>query len=113
MFGPRPSILDQVRGARAAGALLAGELDEAHEHLSAASSRYLAGFLLRRALVTPGVSILCARVCCGGTAGDDDVPFTVPHRMGKAAGLARAFRHPSGRGRLLSCGLLVRSAPAG
>ena len=57
MFGPRPSVLDQDHAARAAGALLVGELDEAHEHLSEASSRYLAGFFLRLALVTRHFSL--------------------------------------------------------
>lgn len=60
MFGPRPSVLDQVYGARAAGALLAGELDEAHGHLSAVSNRYLVAFCIRLALVTPGVSLRLA-----------------------------------------------------
>ena len=60
MNGPRPPGLDQVHGARAAGALLVGELDEAEEHLGAASSRYLVGFFLRLAFITPGVSLRLA-----------------------------------------------------
>ena len=60
MNGSHPSVLDQVHGARAAGALLVGELDEAEEHLSAASSRYLVGFFLRLAIITPGVSLRLA-----------------------------------------------------
>ena len=60
MFGPRPSVLDQVHGVRAAGALLAGELDEAEEALTAVSNRYLAAFCLRLALITPGVALRLA-----------------------------------------------------
>ena len=60
MFGPRPSVLDQVHGARAAGALLAGELDEAEEALTAVSNRYLAAFCLRLAFITPGVALRLA-----------------------------------------------------
>ena len=59
----RLSALDPILGARAAGALLllAGDLDEAQDALSAASSRYLEGlFFLRLALVTPGVSLRLA-----------------------------------------------------
>ena len=47
---------DEIHGACAAGALLVGELDEAEEHLTAALSRYLAGFFLRLAVVTPDAS---------------------------------------------------------
>ena len=60
MFGPRPSVLDQVHGARAAAALLAGELDEAEEALTAVSTRYLAAFCLPLAFITPGVALLLA-----------------------------------------------------
>ena len=60
MNSPRPSVLDQVHGARAAGCLLAGELDEAQQHLSKASSRYLVSFFLRLALITPGVAVRLA-----------------------------------------------------
>ena len=60
MNSPRPSILDQVHGARAAGALLAGELDEAEEALTAVSTRYLAAFCLRLALITPRVALRLA-----------------------------------------------------
>ena len=56
----RSRLPDEVYGARAAGALGAGELDEAAGALAPVSGRYLAGFCLRLAIVTPGVSVRLA-----------------------------------------------------
>lgn len=60
MGSRRSTLPGEVHGARAAGALLAGELDEAVDSLESVSGRYLAGFCLRLALVTPGVSVRLA-----------------------------------------------------
>ena len=51
---------DQVHGARAAGKLLAGDLDDAVHALEPASGRYLVGFCLRLALIAPGFALYFA-----------------------------------------------------
>ena len=60
MSAPRPSVLDQVQGARAAGALLVGDLDGAVDALILTSNRYLVGFCFRFAVVSPSVSLRIA-----------------------------------------------------
>ena len=57
MDSQRPRLPDEVHGARAAGSLLAGDLDEAEAELAHVRPRYLAGFLLRLAVVVPSVSL--------------------------------------------------------
>ena len=52
-----PSVLDELDGARALGALLAGDLEGAVEALDFVSVRYLVGLLLRLALLAPSVSV--------------------------------------------------------
>ena len=51
---------DEVHGARAAGSLLFGDFAEAEAELVRVRTRYLAAFLLRLALVVPGVSLRLA-----------------------------------------------------
>ena len=51
---------DEVEGVLALRALRAGDLDEAAEILSRTRPRYSAGFLLRLAIVAPGVAIRTA-----------------------------------------------------
>ena len=53
----RLSVLDEIHGARALGALLAGELEEAVDALERASVRYLVGFFCRLVLLSLGVSL--------------------------------------------------------
>ena len=53
---PRSALPDEVHGAQAAGALLAGDFDGATDALERVSWRYLAGFLLRLGLLRPSVS---------------------------------------------------------
>ena len=60
MSGLPPSALDFVHGARAAGALLAGDREAALDTLARASTRYVAGFVCRLALITPGISLRLA-----------------------------------------------------
>ena len=60
MESRRSPLPDEVHGTRAAGALLAGELDEAVDALEPVSYRYLFGFCLRLAVVTPSVSLRIA-----------------------------------------------------
>ena len=56
---------DEVHGARAAGALLAGEFEEAVHALGPASGGYVAGFFLRLAVVSSGVAVrLACQVTC-------------------------------------------------
>ena len=55
-----PSVFDEIDGARALGALLAGDLPGAVDALERASVRYLVGFFCRVALLTPGVSFRLA-----------------------------------------------------
>ena len=60
MPGPPPSALDVLHGASAAGALLAGDREAALDALARASTRYVAGFVCRLALIAPGVSLRLA-----------------------------------------------------
>ena len=46
------SVSDEVRGLRATGSLVAGDFEDAVAELEQTSSRYLAGFFLRLAIVT-------------------------------------------------------------
>ena len=62
MTGPPPSVLDEIYGAQALGALLAGDLESALDALGPASTRYVAGFLCRLALLMPSIS---AHLACG------------------------------------------------
>ena len=62
MIGSSPSVLDEIYGAQALGALLAGDLESALDALGRASTRYVAGFLCRLGLLMPSVS---ARLACG------------------------------------------------
>ena len=56
----KPSPLDEFDGARAAGALLVGELEAAVDALERVSTRYLASFLWCLGLVMPSVSVRLA-----------------------------------------------------
>ena len=56
----RSRLPDEVHGARAAGSLLAGDLAEAEAELACVRTGYLVGFLMRLALVVPGVSLRLA-----------------------------------------------------
>ena len=60
MVPRHPSVLDEIDGARALGALLAGDLPGAVDALERASVRYLVGFFCRVALLTPSVSLRLA-----------------------------------------------------
>ena len=60
MASRKPSALDEIDGASALGALLAGDLDEAAEALDSASARYLVGFFCRLALLMPSVAMRLA-----------------------------------------------------
>ena len=51
---------DEVHGARAAGSLLAGDLEGAEAELARVRAQYLMRFLCRLAVVTPGVSLRLA-----------------------------------------------------
>jgi len=62
MTGSQPSVLDEVYGAQALGALLAGDLESALDAFGRAPTRYVAGFLCRLGLLMPGIS---ARLACG------------------------------------------------
>jgi len=62
MVGSPPSALDEIYGAQALGALLAGDLKSALDALGPASTRYIVGFLCRLGLLMPSVS---ARLACG------------------------------------------------
>ena len=55
-----PSVLDEIHGARAVGALLAGDRDGAAHALEPASNRYLVGFFCRLALLAPSVAMRLA-----------------------------------------------------
>ena len=66
----RLRLPDEVYGARAAGSVFAGDLDEAAEALELAPNRYLVGFFLRLALVVPSVSGCLARRLAGQQSGD-------------------------------------------
>ena len=60
MDSSRSALPDEVHGARAAGSLLAGDLEAAEAELAAVRTRYLIGFLCRLAVVTPSVSLRLA-----------------------------------------------------
>ena len=60
MDGRDSTLPDVVQGARAAGSLLAGDLTEAEAELAHVRTRYLAGFLVRLAVVAPSVSLRLA-----------------------------------------------------
>ena len=62
MMGPPCSVLDELYGAQAMRALLAGDLESALDALGRASTRYVAGFLCRLGLLMPSIS---ARLACG------------------------------------------------
>ena len=71
----RSRLPDEVHGARAAGSIVVGDLAEAEAELACARTRYLAGFLMRLALVVPSVSVRLAwrvaiRRCRWSKAGD-------------------------------------------
>ena len=51
MERPRSALPDEVHGARAAGALLVGDLASAEGYLACVRTRYLVGFLFRLAAV--------------------------------------------------------------
>lgn len=51
---------DEVHGARAAGSLLAGDLEGAETELTRVRTRYLVRFHCRLAVVTPGISLRLA-----------------------------------------------------
>lgn len=56
----KPSPLDELDGARAAGALLVGDLEEAVDARERVSTRYVAGFLCRLGFLMPSVSLRLA-----------------------------------------------------
>ena len=60
MVARRSTLPDEVHGARAAGALLAGDLDDAVDALAPASNGYLVRFHMRLAMVAPTMSIRLA-----------------------------------------------------
>ena len=60
MNGGLSRLPDEVHGARAAGSLLAGDLESAEAELARVQARYLVRFLCRLALVTPGISLRLA-----------------------------------------------------
>ena len=60
MDGRHSRLPDEVHGARAAGSLLVGDLAEAEMELAHVQTRYLVGFLIRLAVVAPGVSLRLA-----------------------------------------------------
>ena len=56
----KPSPLDEIDGARAAGSLLVGDLEAAVDVLERVSTRYLAGFLWRLGILIPSVALRLA-----------------------------------------------------
>ena len=52
----RASVLDQIYGAKALGALLEGDLEGAAEALDPVAARYLVGFFCRLGLIMPSVA---------------------------------------------------------
>jgi len=56
----KPSLLDEIDGARAAGSMLVGDLDGAVDALERVSTRYLAGFLWRLGILMPSVALCLA-----------------------------------------------------
>ena len=60
MEDPRPTVPDEVHGARAVGSLIAGDLESAVAELGSVWTRYLVGFLCRLAILMPTVSLRLA-----------------------------------------------------
>ena len=60
MESPRSALPDEVHGARAAGAVLLGDLASAEADLACVRMRYLVGFLFRLAVIAPSVSLRLA-----------------------------------------------------
>ena len=60
MEDPRPTLPDEVHGARAAGSLVVGDLESAAAELGSVRTRYLVGFLCRLAILMPTVSLRLA-----------------------------------------------------
>ena len=56
----RSRLPDEVHGARAAGSIVVGDLAEAEAELAGVRTGYLAGFLMRLALLIPSVSVRLA-----------------------------------------------------
>ena len=56
MPAQRASVLDEIYGAQALGALLEGDLEGAAESLDRASTRYLVSFFFRLGLLMPSVA---------------------------------------------------------
>ena len=55
MSGPPPSVLDEICGAQALRALLAGDIELALDALGPASTRYVTGFLCLLGLLMPNI----------------------------------------------------------
>ena len=60
MEDPRPTLPDEVHGARAVGSLVVGELESAAAKLGLVRTRYLIGFLVRLAMLMPTISMRLA-----------------------------------------------------
>ena len=56
----RPSLPDEVHGARAAGDLLVGDVASAEAQLACVRARYLVGFCCRLSVVAPSVALRLA-----------------------------------------------------
>ena len=56
----RPTLPDEVHGARAVGSLVVGDLEAAAAELGSVRTRYLVGFLVRLAMLMPTVSMRLA-----------------------------------------------------
>ena len=69
MVGRQSRLPDEVHGARAAGSLLVGDLEEAEADLAHVRTRYLVGFLFRLSMVAPSVSLRLAWRVCSRRAG--------------------------------------------
>ena len=72
LVNARSSVLDEIYGARAVGALVAGDWEGALEALEQASWRYLIGFLFRLALLMPSASLLLACRIVGRRFGEPE-----------------------------------------
>ena len=60
MEDPRPTVPDEVHGARAVGSLVVGGVESAAAELGSVRTRYLVGFLCRLAIVMPTISLCLA-----------------------------------------------------
>ena len=60
MEDPRPTLPDEVHGARAMGSLVVGDLESAAAELGSVQTRYLFGFLCRLAILMPTISLRLA-----------------------------------------------------